>query len=64
MVAPLDVVAVKNGQPTWLGCAQTLTKAFDIAIEHGDGSYLVFSQETGHRNLYEVTAGAVVPATV
>jgi hypothetical protein len=55
MVAPLDVFAVKNGEPKWLGCSETLAKALDLAAENGQGSYFVSSQTTGHKNFYEVT---------
>ena len=34
MVAPLDVFAVKNGELLWLGCAETLAKALDLALRH------------------------------
>jgi len=61
MVAPLDVFAVKNDEPKWLGCAETLSKALDLALQHGEGSYFVFSQQTGHKNFYEVTAGTIYP---
>lgn len=61
MVAPLDVFAVQQGEPKWLGCAETLGKALDLALQHGEGSYFVFSQETGHKNFYEVKAGSVAP---
>jgi len=61
MVAPLDVFAVKNSEPKWLGCAETLSTALDLALQHGEGSYFVFSQQTGHKNSYEVTAGTISP---
>lgn len=61
MVAPLDVFAVENGEPaTWLGCAETLAQATELLRKAGVGSYLVFSQHTGHKNLYEVTTDGVL----
>ena len=54
MAAPLDVFAVKNNEPECLGCAETLNKAVELMCETGTGSYLVFSRETGHANLFEV----------
>jgi len=60
MVAPLDVFAVVNGEPKWLGCAETLANALELARKHGVGSYFVFSQKTEHKNFYEVTADGTV----
>ena len=60
MVAPLDIFAVNDGGPVWLGCAETLAKALELALKHGEGSYFVFSQRTGHRNFYEVTPAGTV----
>jgi hypothetical protein len=63
MVAPLDVFAVTNGEPKWLGCAETLAKALQLVRDHGTGSYVVYSQQTGHKNFYEVMpTGNIVPA--
>jgi glucose dehydrogenase len=60
MVAPLDVFAVNNGEPKWLGCAESLAQATDLIRKTGAGSYFVFSQETGHKNFYELTTDGVV----
>jgi hypothetical protein len=62
MVASLDVFAVMNGEPKWLGCAETMAKAFELVLEHGEGSYFVFSQRTGHKNFYEVTPIRIIAA--
>jgi len=64
MVAPLDVFAVNNGEPRWLGCAQSLAQAIDLLRESGSGSYFVFSQQTGHKNFYDVTVEGVVVSQV
>jgi len=60
MVAPLDVFALKDGGPMWLGCTETLAKALELALKHGEGSYFVFSHQTGHKNFYEVTPAGIV----
>ena len=60
MVAPLDVFAVKNGEPKWLGCAESLAQAIELLRNTGSGSYFVFSQQTGHKNFYEVSTEGVV----
>jgi hypothetical protein len=57
MVAPLDVFAVKNGEPKWLGCAETLAKALELGLRHREGSHFAFSHQTGHENFYEVAPG-------
>jgi hypothetical protein len=55
MIAPFDLFAIKDGEPQWLGCAETLMKALSLAVQHGEGPYCVFSQQTGDKRLYEVT---------
>lgn len=55
MDAPFDLFAIKNGEPRWLGCTDTLMKALSLAVQHGEGSYYVISQQTGDKSLYEVT---------
>jgi len=60
MVAPLDVFAVNNSEPNWLGCAETLALAIELIREAGFGTYFVFSQKTGHKNFYEVSAEGIV----
>ncbi len=59
MVPPFDVFSVTDGDSKWLGSAETIAKALEFALKNGDGSYFVFSEETGHKNFYEVTARAV-----
>ena len=60
MVAPLDVFALKNGEPRWLGCAERLTQAIELLRKEGSGSYFIFSQQTGHKTLYKVSTNGVV----
>ena len=50
MVAPLNVFAVGNKQPEWVGWANTLAQAFEVMREAGAGSYFVFSEETANKN--------------
>jgi hypothetical protein len=64
MVPPLDVFAIENGKPMWLGCAETLAKALELVGNRGPGSYFVFSQETGHKNFYEVASDGTVAREV
>jgi len=62
MIAPLDVFAVEDGDSLWLGCAETLSKALELPLLHGEGLYFVFSQSTGHKEFYRVNSdGTVVP---
>jgi hypothetical protein len=60
MVSPLDVFAIANGGPTWLGCAETQAKALELVGSRGPGSYFVFSQQTGNKTFYEVVANDTV----
>ena len=60
MVPALDVFAMKNREIKWLGCAETTSKALELATKQGEGSYLVFSLETGHKNFYLVTSEGAV----
>ena len=60
MIAPLDVFALRHGEPEWIGCAAALAEALKLALALGDGNYVVFSQHTGHKNFYKVTAGHAV----
>jgi hypothetical protein len=60
MIAPLDVFAIGDGDSHWLGCTETLAEAVDLIQKTGPGSYLVFSQTTHHKNLYNVTAESTV----
>ena len=60
MIAPLDVFVVNGDQPEWLGCAETLADALTVIRNKGIGSYVVYSQQTGHKNHYEVNAAGQV----
>lgn len=60
MSAPLDVFAVKNRETKWLGCVETMAQATELISNTGFGSYFVLSQQTGHKNFYEVTPEGVV----
>src|SRR5215475_9994765 len=61
MVSTLDVFAVNDDKPRWVGSTETLEKALELAIQHGDGLYFVFSQETGRKNVFAVTSGKIFP---
>lgn len=62
MIPPLDVFVLKGNEPRWLGCAETLAQALDIARREGTGSYFVFSHQTGNRTLYQINGdGEVKP---
>jgi hypothetical protein len=57
MIPPLDVFSVKlDREPEWLGAAETLGKAVELIRASGPGSYFVFSQQTGHKNFFNVSA--------
>lgn len=56
MIPPLDVFALKGNEPRWLGCAETMSQALDMARREGAGSYFVFSHQTGNRTLYQINA--------
>ena len=60
MVPPLDVFSIKNNEPTWLGAAESLAQALDIARRTGEGHYFVFSHETGHKTMYQVDPQGVI----
>ena len=60
MAPPLDLFSLKDGEPEWLGCAETLSKAFALAVRNGAGSYFAFSQENGHKNFFEVSSEGAV----
>jgi len=60
MVAPLDVFAIGDSDSRWLGCTETLAEAVDLIQKAGPGSYLVFSQTTHHKSLYNVTRDGVI----
>lgn len=54
MDATLDIFAPKNGQPMWLGTAETVQKALVLMVREGKGSYFMFSQTDGQKQFYEV----------
>ena len=63
MVPSLDVFSIENSEPTWLGSAEDLPQALEIARKKGTGSYFVFSQRTGRKLMYQVDAsGSLLPA--
>ena len=65
MVPPLDIFAATDGQPQWLGCADTMGHALVFAQRHGEGLYFVFSQETGHKEFYRINKeGAIQRAYI
>jgi hypothetical protein len=43
MVAPLDVYAVQDEKPQWLGSSETFEKALQLMCEAGPGPYVVSS---------------------
>jgi hypothetical protein len=55
MIAPLDVFALRNGEPKWLDSTDTLDRALELIRLSGAGSYFVFSQTTQHKNFYVVS---------
>jgi hypothetical protein len=65
MAAPWDVFSVKQGQePKWLGSTESLAEAVELIRGSGAGSYVVFSQQTGNKNFFEVSpAGVVSPGS-
>jgi hypothetical protein len=64
MVPPLDVFAFDDGEPQWLGCAETLASALELARKNGTGRYFVFSHQTGHKTMYAVDPqGRIKPIT-
>jgi hypothetical protein len=54
LIVPLDVFALRNGEPKRIGCADTLAQALQLIGETGQGTYLVFSQMTKNKILYTV----------
>jgi hypothetical protein len=60
MVAPLDVFALLNREPKWLGCVETLAQATEMLRRTGYGRYLVFSQQTGRKDFYQVATDGIV----
>jgi len=63
MIPPFDVFSTANNGPVWIGAAESLVQALQIARKKGTGSYFVFSLQTGCKTMYEVDAtGAIRPA--
>jgi len=60
MFAPLDVFAVRNQRAEWVGCAETLAKALELMSKAGTGSYFVFSEETNHKDFFEISPNGVL----
>jgi hypothetical protein len=56
MIPPLDLITVRNGETIWLCAAESLAQALEIARQRGEGKYIVFSHQTKHKNVYEVTS--------
>ena len=54
MIAPLDIFGLKDGETTWVGAAESLQQALQLATRKGEGLYFVFSQRTGHKEFYTV----------
>ncbi len=57
----LDVFEVKQGQSSWLGCAESLGQGLELAVEYGDGLYCVFSPQDGHKRFYQVAQRNITP---
>jgi hypothetical protein len=60
MIPPLDLIALRKNETVWLGSAENLKHALEIARNRGPGRYIVYSHETEHKNYYEVTADGEV----
>jgi hypothetical protein len=61
MVAQLDVYALRDTGPIWIGCTQTNLGAVELIEKTGTGDYCVFSQADLYRDYYKVRPdGAVV----
>jgi len=58
--APLDIYAIQDEKPQWLGSSETLEKALQLMCETGPGPYVVSSQETGHKDFYVMSADGLV----
>jgi len=63
MIPPFDIFTVINGQPKWLGAAESLEEALLLATHKGEGLYLVFSQKTKNQQFYKITSdGGMKPS--
>jgi hypothetical protein len=60
MIARLDVFAIQDEKPRWLGSSETFDKALQLRCETGPGPYVVYSPETGHKNFYVMSSDGLV----
>ena len=60
MIPQLDVFSIRHNEPEWLGPAETLVQALEMARENGAGTYLLFSPKTAHKTTCEVDAGGAI----
>jgi hypothetical protein len=62
VIPQFDVFLINDNKPIWLGAVEALVQAFEIARNTGTGTYMVLSQQTGHKTAYTVDAtGAIRP---
>jgi len=55
MIAPLDVFRIDNRQvSSWIAKTTSLLDAIEIVKKRGPGRYLIFSEKSECRRLYEV----------
>jgi hypothetical protein len=47
MIPPFDVFSTTNNGPVWIGAAESLVQALQIARKKGTGSHFVFSLSAG-----------------
>lgn len=59
MIAPLDVFRVEDRGTMWIDSAESLEHAVKLMVKLGAGEYLLFSQQTGHKDLYSVSRNGV-----
>ena len=60
MIPPLDIFQVNGSEAVWVGAAQSLLEALELARRKGTGSYMVFSHHTGNKMMYEVDANGTI----
>lgn len=61
MVAQIDVYALRDTGPIWLGCTKTNLAAVELIAKTGTGDYCVFSQAELYRDFYNMRPdGSVV----
>ena len=60
MIPPLDIFQVNGSEAVWLGTAESLLEALELARRKGTGSYMIFSHQTGHKTTYQVDAGGKI----